>query len=341
MSLSGRGLSVAVVGATGAVGEVVLAVLAERNFPIAKLHALGSGTSADDTVMFAERPQPVRAVADFDFKGCDLAIFCAPAAVAAEHAPRAAAAGCLVIDASRQFRQDSDVPLVVPEINASLLAQSPARHIVASPSAAAVQLASVLAPIQRAAGLTRIDVTTLLAVSDRGRAGVSELAGQTARLLNAQSVEQRVFPAQIAFNLMPQFDALAENGYTLDELGVAVEVKKLLADEQLVVETKNLYAPVFYGHSQTVFAETRQPLSAAAARKLLAKTPGLKVMDRAADHLSPVGDSTGEETVMVGPIRQSLNSEHGLSLWIVADNIRKGAAVNIVQIAEALIKSHL
>jgi aspartate-semialdehyde dehydrogenase len=330
-----------VAGATGAVGEALLALLTEREFPIARLHALASGRSDDDTAMFAERAQPVRPLADFDFHGCDLAFFCVPAAVAAEHVPRAAAAGCLVIDASSQFRQDAAVPLIVPEVNSALLDQFRSSRIIASPGAPAVQLASVLAPLQRAAGLRRVQVTTLLAVSAQGRAGVAELAGQTARLLNAQALQQKSFPAQIAFNLIPQFDALQENGYTLEELQIAAEVKKLLADEELVVESKNIFAPVFYGHSQVATLDTRTPLSAAAARKLLAKTAGVKVLDRTGDNLSPVGDSTGQDAVLVGRIRQDLHSSHGLTLWIVADNIRKGAAVNIVQIAEALIKSHL
>jgi aspartate-semialdehyde dehydrogenase len=323
------------------VGEAVLTVLAEREFPIAKLYALGSGASEDNTVMFAERPLLVEALADFDFKRCQLALFCVPAAVAAQYVPSAVKAGCLVVDASTAFRSDATVPIVVQEVNADVLAVRPAGAIVASPGAPAVQLASVLAPLARAVGLKRVQVTTLLSVSAFGRAGVSELAGQTARLLNAQGAKRQIFPAQIAFNLIPQFDAVDESGYTLDELQVAAEVKKLLADEELVVDAKSVFAAVFYGHSQVISIETRAPLTAAAARKLLVKAAGVKMLDKAADHVSPVADSTGSNEVLVGRIAQGSGREHELTLWVVADNIRKGAAVNIVQIAETLIKSHL
>jgi len=326
-----RQLSVAVVGATGAVGEAVLTVLAEREFPVARLHALGSGGAEGDTVMFAERPRRVLPVATFDFAGCDLALFCAPAAVAQQHAPRAVAAGCRVIDASAGFRLEAQVPLVVPEVNAEALAAAGA--VIASPDAASVQLATVLAPLARVAGIEQVALTTLLAVSARGRAGVDELAGQTARLLNAQSVDHNVFPAQIAFNLIPDFsEAQAQTG---------AELRRLLADESIAVSAGCAFAPVFYGHSQVVHLRTREPLTAAAARKLLAKAPGVKVMDRAGDYPSPVGDSVGQDVVLVGKVRQGSDSGRDLTLWTVADNIRKGAAVNIVQIAETLLKKHL
>jgi len=341
MSESGLQVNVAVVGATGAVGEALLSLLAEREFPVGQLHALASGNTDGDTVMFAERPRRVQPVSTFDFSRCDLALFCAPAAIAAEYAPRAAAAGCLVVDASSQFRLSGPVPLVVPEVNAQLLEALPLKRMVASPGAPAVQLASVLAPLHRVAGIERVDVTTLLAVSARGREGVGELVGQTARLLNVQSVEQRVFPAQIAFNLIPAYGSAEQGGYAEEESALAGELRRLLADEALAVNATQAFAPVFYGHSQVVNLRTRSPLSAAAARKLLLKAPGVKVLDRANDYLSPVGDSVGQDVALVGRIRQDSDSEHGLTLWIVADNIRKGAAVNIVQIAETLLKKHL
>lgn len=331
MSESPRLFNVAVVGATGAVGEAVLTVLAEREFPVAQLFALGGGASEGDTVMFAERPRRVLPVAGFDFSRCDLVLFCAPAPVAAEHAPRAVAAGCRVIDVSAQFRLDKDVPLVVPEINAELLAG--ASGIVASPGAASVQLATVLAPLHRAVGIEQAAVTTLLAVSARGRAGISELAGQTARLLNVQSVERSVFPGQIAFNLIPEFDGVED--------ATGAEVRRLLADDSIQISASQVFAPVFYGHGQTIHLRTREPLTAAAARKWLAKAPGVKVLDRAKDYPSPVGDGAGQDVVLVGRLRQSPDAAGGLTLWTVADNIRKGAAVNIVQIAETLLKKHL
>jgi aspartate-semialdehyde dehydrogenase len=335
---AGQRWSVAVVGASGAVGAALLTVLEERAFPVAELHALGRADTDDDTLVFANRSVRVKPLAKFDFGRCQLAIFCAPAAVAAEHVPRALAAGCLVIDLSSQFRTDPTVPLVVPDINAALLQGRDGGGLIAAPGAPASQLATVLAPLQRAAGLLEVQVTTQLAVSARGRAGIDELAGQAARLLNAQPFKRRIFPAQIAFNLFPSFDAPQENGYTLEELQTAAEVKKLLADEELVIDVTELFVPVFYGHSQVVRLRTRQPLTPVQARKLLRKTPGVKLVDGAGKCLSPVGDSTGSDAVLVGRIGQPADRPDWLTLWVVADNVRKSAAVNTVQIAEILLK---
>lgn len=328
--------SVAVVGASGAVGAALLAVLEEREFPVAELYALGRADADDDTLVFANRSVRVKPLAGFDFSRCQLVFFCAPAAVAAEHVPRALAAGCRVIDLSRQFRSDPAVPLVVPEVNAASLPGD--AGLIAAPGAPAAQLATALAPLQRAAGLLEVRVTTLLAVSDRGRAGIDELAGQTARLLNAQSFKRRVFPAQIAFNLFPSFDAPQESGYTLGEQQTAAEVKKLLADEQLVIDVTELFAPVFYGHSQVVRLRTREALTPAQARKLLRKAPGIELVDGKDDCLSPVGDSAGSDAVLIGRIAQMPEQPDWLTLWVVADNVRKSAAVNTVQIAEILLK---
>lgn len=340
MAVTRAGLSVAVVGATGAVGEALLSVLSEREFPIGKLYALGSGKSADDTVMFAERPLPVEAIADFDFSHCKIAFFCAPKAVAKKYAPRAADAGCWVIDVSSQFRLDAKVPLVVPQINGDCLAALKTPQIIASPSAPVIQTGTALFSLQRKFGLRRIDITTILAVSGLGKTGINELAGQTARLLNAQALQQKIFPSQIAFNLLPAFDALNENGYTLDELSGVKEVKKLLMDERLEVAMSQAFAPVFYGHSQIVRLETELPIDVRIAREQLLLV-GLKFNDEPDEPLSPVAIGTGSDVVFVSRLAQQASAPRNLELWTVADNIRKGAAVNTVEIAETLLKSHL
>jgi aspartate-semialdehyde dehydrogenase len=345
--MSDKQLSVAVVGATGAVGEALLAVLAERNFPIKNLYAVArGGSNADgdeDTVLFAERPVIVESVAEFDFSLCQLVFFCAPAAIAKKYAPRAVKAGCWVIDVSRQFRLDANVPLVVPAINRSAIDELPVGRprIIASPGAPVVQLATLLKPLVQAFGLLSVDATTLLAVSAKGRAGLSELAGQTARLLNAQAINPKTFPAQIAFNLIPSFDAPRESGYTLDEQNGAAELIKVLKEEQLEVSLCELFAPVFYGHSQVARVHLSQPATTSAVKEVLEAAESVEWADVSDEPLTPVGIGTGSDNVTVGRICQSSDRPAYLTLWTVADNIRKGAAVNVVEIAEALLKSHL
>lgn len=338
MSTPSRRISVAVVGATGAVGEALLTVLEEREFPVDKLYALGRTESEEATVMFAERPVLITALDAFDFNQCELAFFCAPAAVAKKYAPQALAAGCSVIDLSDQFRLDAAVPLLVPDINTDTLDTS--ARLIASPSATALQLASILQPLAKAVGLKSVDVTALTAVSALGRPGINELAGQSARLLNAQSIQQHVFPSQIAFNVIPAFDAVHESGYTHEELNIAAETKKILADERIELNVTQVFVPVFYCHSQVIRIETKAPLNATAAGKLLAATPGIE-MTRSKKPYSPIDAGVDSKVIKVGRIRQSAGSDCVLTLWAVADNIRKGAAVNSVQIAETLLKLHL
>ena len=340
-------ISIAVVGATGMVGEALLAVLAERNFPVKKLYAVARGGTDkdgdDDTVLFAERPVLVESVAEFDFSLCQLAFFCVPPAVAKKYAPKAVKAGCWVIDVSRQFRLDRTVPLVVAAVNRSVLEALPQGRpcIIASPDAPVVQLATVLQPLAQLSGLRSVDVTTVLAVSAKGRAGMSELAGQSARLLNAQAIKSKIFPSQIAFNLIPAFDAPQESGYTLDEQGGAAEIIKILKEERLEVSFTSLFAPVFYGHSQVVRVETEQPVSLQAARQVLAVAEAVEWLNQAENLLTPVGMGTSSDAVAIGRIGQIASSPRRLMLWTVADNVRKGAAVNAVEIAETLLKSHL
>ena len=333
-------ISIAVVGATGAVGEALLSVLVERAFPVAKLFALASGKSTDDTAMFNERPLQVEAVEGFDFTRCQIAFFCAPKSVAKKHAPRAVKAGCWVIDTSSQFRLDANVSLVVPAINGGDLAALPAPQIIASPGAAVIQACAALFPLLQQFGLRQIDITTLLAVSALGKAGVNELAGQTARLLNAQALQQKLFPSQIAFNLLPAFDAPLESGYTHDELNGAKEVKKLLKDERLEVAMSFAFAAVFYGHSQIVRLQANEKLTIETARKQL-EAAGLEFGDTPKESIDPVSIGSGSDAVFVSRLAQQASAPRSLELWSVADNIRKGAAVNSVEIAETLLKSHL
>jgi aspartate-semialdehyde dehydrogenase len=332
--------SVAVVGATGAVGEALLAVLEEREFPIDQLYALARTDSEERTVMFADRPVLLSALDDFDFSQCQLVFFCAPAAVAKKYATKAKKAGCHVIDISSQFRLDAQVPLLVPDIQAHKLEAVAGARLLASPSAQALQLASILSPLAQSVGIKSVDVTVLTAVSALGRAGVNELAGQTARLLNAQSIQAQVFPSQIAFNVLPAFDAVGESGYTLEELNIAAETKKLLADERIAISVSQVFVPVFYCHSQVIRVETAAPLSTAAAGKLLAAATGIE-MSKSKKPYSPIDAGTDSHAIKIGRIRQSVDSDRVLTLWTVADNIRKGAAVNSVQIAETLLKPYL
>lgn len=339
-STTEQGFQVAVIGATGLVGEALLEALSDRGFPVAKLYALGRDGDDEASVLFADRPVAVTPLADFDFSRCQLAFFCAPAAVAKEHVPRALAAGCHVVDTSAQFRLARDVPLLVADLGGVVLAEADGPHLVASPSAAAVQIATLLRPLERVAGLRSVDATVLASVSALGRAGVDELAGQTARLLNAQSIKPQVFPAQIAFNALPAFDAAHASGCTQEEFQVAAEIRKLFSNEKLAVNISEVFVPVFYGHSQVIRIETREPLSAAAASRLLAAAPGVEVV-KARKPFGPVGPASDGAHVRVGRVRQDPQSECVLTLWTVADNVRKGAAVNSVQIAETLLKPHL
>lgn len=335
-----QGFHVAVIGATGLVGEALLETLAERGFPVAKLYALGRSDDDNASVLFAERPLAVTAVADFDFGRCQLAFFCAPADVAREYVPRALAAGCHVVDTSAQFRLADDVPLVVSDLGGVPLTGADSPHLIAAPGAIALQIATLLRPLERAVGLRSIDATVLASVSALGRAGVDELAGQTARLLNAQSIKPQVFPTQIAFNAIPAFDAVQANGFTGEEARVAAEVKKLFQNENLAVNISEVFLPVFYGHSQIIRIETREPLTAAAALKLLAAESGVDVV-KSRKPFGPIDNAGGEAMVRVGRLRQDPQSPCVLTLWTVVDNVRKGAAVNSVAIADTLLKPHL
>jgi aspartate-semialdehyde dehydrogenase len=330
-------LKVAVVGATGAVGEVMLSVLAERRFPVGELVALASERSAGGEVAFGNDEVLVRDLATFDPAGVDIALFSAGGDVSREFAPRFAAAGAVVIDNSSAFRRDDDVPLVVAEVNPEALRHRP-RGIIANPNCSTMQMLVALAPLHRAAGIERINVSTYQSVSGTGRRALEELGRQTAGLLNFQAVEPEVYPVQIAFNVIPHGGDFLDNGYTSEEMKLVWETRKILGDESIGVNATVVRVPVFYGHSEAVSIETRDKLTAAQARALLEAAPGVEVVDEAVagGYPTPVTHASGRDPVYVGRIREDLSHPRGLNLWIVSDNIRKGAALNAVQLAELI-----
>ena len=334
---------VAMVGATGAVGEVLLQILHERAFPVSELVALASERSAGDTVAFAGRQVRVRNLADYGFADVDIAFFSAGGPISRVHAPRAVAAGAVVIDNTSEFRYRDDIPLVVSEVNPHAIAQHTARGIIANPNCSTMQMLVALAPIHRAVGIERINVVTYQSVSGTGRRALEELGRQTAALLNFQDAEPQVYPVQIAFNVIPHGGDFLDNGYTSEEMKLVWETRKILGDEGIQVNPTVARVPVMYGHSEAVHIETRQKISADAARALLARAPGVEVVDerRAGGYPTPVTHASGRDPVYVGRIREDLSHPRGLDLWVVADNIRKGAALNAVQIAEILVKSSI
>jgi aspartate-semialdehyde dehydrogenase len=334
---------VAIVGATGAVGEALLAILKERAFPIAELVPLASERSAGGQIEFGNRSLTVRNLAEHDFAGVDIAFFSAGGSVSKVHAPRAAAAGAVVIDNTSEFRYQDDIPLVVSEVNPHAIAHYATRGIIANPNCSTMQMLVALAPIHRAVGITRINVATYQSVSGAGRSGLEELGRQTAALLNFQEYPPAKFTKQIAFNVIPHIDEFQANGYTKEEMKMVWETRKILEDESIEVNPTAVRVPVFYGHAEAVHVETRDKITAEQARALLLAAPGIRVMDerKAGGYPTPVGDAAGNDAVFVGRIREDISHPRGLDLWVVSDNIRKGAALNAVQVGEILAKTYL
>jgi aspartate-semialdehyde dehydrogenase len=335
--------NVAMAGATGAVGEAVLAILKERKFPIDQFTPLASARSAGEMIEFGNRSVTVKNLADFDFAGVDIAFFSAGGSVSKEHAPRAAQAGAVVIDNTSEFRYEDDIPLVVSEVNPQAIAEYTRRNIIANPNCSTMQMLVALAPIHRKVGIERINVATYQSVSGAGRSGLEELGKQTAALLNFQSVKPEKFSKQIAFNVIPHIDSFLVNGYTREEMKMVWETRKILGDPEIQVNPTCVRVPVFFGHSEAVHIETKAKITAGEARELLEQAPGVVVIDKhePGGYPTPVGDAAGKDPVFVGRIREDISHPRGLDLWIVSDNIRKGAALNAVQIAELLVKSYL
>jgi len=339
------GFKVAVVGATGNVGREILATLAERQFPVDEVVALASSRSVGREVSFGEDDVlRVEALDTYDFRGVDIVLSSPGSKVSAVFAPRATKAGAIVIDNTSCFRMEPDVPLVVPEVNPEAIAQYQKRGIIANPNCSTIQLVVALKPIHDAVGIERINVATYQSVSGAGREAVEELAEQSVQLLTGKGpVTARVLAKQIAFNCVPQIDKFQDNGYTREEMKLVWETQKILEDPNIRVNATAVRVPVFYGHSEAVHLETRSKITADEARELLLKAPGVEVMDerRPGGYPTAATEAANRDTVYVGRIREDLTSDRGLNLWVVADNVRKGAATNSVQIAEILVRQHM
>jgi aspartate-semialdehyde dehydrogenase len=338
-----KGWKVAVLGATGLVGETMINVLEERKFPVDELFPLASNRSLGKTVRFNGKDWPVIDVETFDFSKADIGLFSAGAEVSAKYAPIAGAAGCVVIDNTSQFRYQDDIPLVVPEVNAHAIAQYKTHGIIANPNCSTIQMVVALKPLHDAAGISRINVATYQSVSGGGKQAVDELAAQTADLLNGKPAVVKVLPKRIAFNCIPQIDKFQDNGYTREEMKMFWETRKIMEDETILVNATAVRVPVFFGHSEAVHIETRRKLTAAQARKLLEKAPGVTVLDerKPGGYATAATEAANHDTVYVSRIREDISHEQGLDLWIVSDNVRKGAATNSVQIAEILVREYL
>jgi aspartate-semialdehyde dehydrogenase len=328
---------IAVVGASGAVGEVMLSILCERGYPPEQVTALASERSAGGQVDYGGRQLTVQDLARFDFSGVDYALFSAGGSVSKEWAPRAAQAGAIVIDNTSAFRYDDDIPLVVPEVNAQALDGVAAGAIIANPNCSTIQMVVALAPIYRAVGISRINVATYQSVSGAGRLGLQELATQTAQRLNFQDIEMSKFAQPIAFNVLPQIDEMLENGYSREEMKMHWETRKIFEDDGIMVNATAVRVPVFYGHSEAVHFETRSEIGLDEVRRLLREAPGVEIVEgEAMMHATAVTHAAGEDPVYVSRLRRDLSHPLGIDMWVVADNIRKGAALNAVQIMQWL-----
>ena len=334
---------VAVVGATGAVGETMLEILAERKFPVRNVYALASSRSEGKRVSFGNKYLTVEDLSNFDFSKAQVGLFSAGGSISAEFAPKAAEAGCVVIDNTSHFRYVDDIPLVVPEVNPEAIADYRNQGIIANPNCSTIQMLVALKPIYDAVGIERVNVCTYQAVSGTGKEAIEELASQTAQLLNGKPITCEVYPKQIAFNCLPHIDVFQENGYTKEEMKMVWETRKIMGDESIQVNPTAVRVPVFYGHSEAVHIETREKITAEQARELLANAPGVTVMDECRDGGYPtaVTESVGKDATFIGRIREDISHPRGLDMWVVSDNVRKGAALNSIQIAEILVKDYL
>ena len=330
-------LNVAIVGATGAVGEAMREILDERGFPIDEVQLLASERSAGKRLQVGGRSATVGVLDDFDFENTQIALFSAGGSVSADHAPRAADAGAVVIDNTSKFRMDDGIPLVVPEVNGHRIADGLGPNIIANPNCSTIQMAVALKPIYDAVGIERINVATYQAVSGAGMSGVQELASQTANLLNAKPLDDfSAHPAQIAFNAVSHAWEVGDNGYSVEEMKMVNETKKIFEDDEIRVNPTCVRVPVFVGHSEALHIETRDPLSALDAMELLGRAPGVVVVDDPNAAPTAVDHAANNDAVFVGRIREDLSHERGLNLWVVSDNVRKGAALNSIQIAETV-----
>ncbi len=336
-------INVAVVGATGAVGEALLEILSQRKFKAGKVYALASERSVGMDVRYGNKQLPVEDLAEFDFSKVQIGLFSAGASISDVYAPKAVAAGCVVIDNTSRFRYDDDVPLVIPEVNPERIADYKKSGIIANPNCSTIQLLVALKPIYDAVGIRRINVATYQAVSGAGKSALEELVRQVGMLLNGRPLAIEGDNQQIAFNVVPQIDVFEANGYTKEEMKIVWETQKILGDTSILVNPTAVRVPVFYGHSEAVHIETAHKISAAEVCDLLRKSPGVELIDGNDGHDYPTAatHASGKDAVFVGRVREDLSHARGIDMWVVADNIRKGAALNSVQIAEILAKNYL
>ena len=335
-------MSVAVAGATGAVGNQMIKCLEEREFPVASIKLLASHRSAGREIRFRGELLTVEELTEDSFKNVNIALFSAGAGNSINFAPIAAQDGCVVIDNSSAWRMDPEVPLVVPEVNPHAIAEYKNKGIIANPNCSTIQMVVALNPIHLKCGIKRIVVSTYQAVSGTGKKAIDELFDQTRSLINFLDYEKKVYPHRIAFNCLPHIDSFMENGYTKEEMKMVNETRKIMEDETIGVTATTVRVPVFFGHSESVNVETQKHITADKVKALLEQEAGLKVIDDPINNLYPLAiDAAGKDLTYVGRIRQDESIVNGINMWIVADNIRKGAATNTVQIAELLLKDYL
>ena len=334
--------NVAVAGATGAVGNEMVKVLEERNFPVKNLTLLASSRSVGKTMSFHGQDVDVQELKEDSFKDIDIGLFSPGGAISTKFAPIAAASGCVVIDNTSAFRMDPDIPLVVPEVNEHAIAQHTKRGIISNPNCSTIQMVVALKPLYDVAKIKRVVVSTYQAVSGTGQKAIKELEEQVLAIYNMKPIEKKVYPHQIAFNILPHIDSFLESGYTKEEMKMVNETKKIMEDYSIAVTATTVRVPVFFGHSESVNVEFESEMTPDMARALLKKAPGVKVVDNPSKNLYPLAlEAAGKDDTFVGRIRVDDTVKYGLNMWIVADNIRKGAALNAVQIAESLIAKYL
>ena len=335
--------NVAVVGVTGLVGRAMLSILEECNFPINKIYALASSRSVGKRITFKNNELIVSDLETFDFNLAEIGLFSPGASVSAIYVPKAVDTGCVVIDNTSQFRYEDDIPLVVSEVNPHAVGNYKKRGIIANPNCSTIQMLVALKPIYDVVGIERINVCTYQAVSGTGKEAVEELTRQSIDFINDKDIKSHVYPKQIAFNVIPHIDTFQENGYTKEEMKMIWETQKVFEDESILVNPTAVRVPVFYGHSEAVHIETKEKIGVEAAKKLLKKMPGVTVLDLHEDGGYPtaVSEASGKNSVFVGRIREDISHPRGLNMWIVSDNVRKGAALNSIQIAEILVKNYI
>ncbi len=334
-------LPIAIVGATGLVGSTLLTIFKEQGVDASLLHLVASKQSAGNKISYDGRDLLIHDLAEFDFTRTKIAFFCVSNDLAAEYAPIAAKAGNVVIDKSSYYRNNTDVPLIVPEVNPDDIAQYKKLNIIASPNCNTIPIAVGVKPIFDAVGITRMNVATYQSVSGTGKDAVTELTEQTQQLLAGKDIHPKVYPQQIAFNVLPHIDDFTDNGYTREEMKIVLEMRRIFHQPTFAINPTTVRVPVYCGHSAAVHLETKEKITVSQAEKLLSSAPGVTLVTGKFPYPTPAHDAAGKDQVFIGRLREDISHENGLNLWIVADNLRKGAALNAIQIAHELIKNHL